>query len=191
MNFNDVFYYDESSPSCLRWKIWNGQHNHSKRKIGDIAGTIGRLSKRHYYEFYKIGYKSKEYKVHRIVWELHFGSIPEGFVIDHIDSNSLNNKISNLRIVSQKENCQNSSLRSDSKTGKCGITISEINNILYYRTYIKRNGKQISKVFSIEKYGKEQAFQLALQWRESQLKELNLSGENYTDRHGETKELKC
>lgn len=190
MNFNDVFYYDEYSPSCLRWKIWNGQHNHSKRIQHDIAGFIGKSTRKNY-SFYKVGYKSKEYKVHRIIWELYFGNIPDGSVIDHIDGNQFNNKISNLRIVGQKENCQNSSLRSDSKTGKCGITISKIKNIFYYRTYVTKNGKQTSKVFSIDKYGKEQAFQLALQWRESQLKELNLSGENYTDRHGETKELKC
>ena len=43
-------------------------------------------------------------EVHRLVYEAFRGPIPKGYVIDHIDNNPLNNKISNLRIVTQKEN---------------------------------------------------------------------------------------
>lgn len=44
---------------------------------------------------------------HRIVWILHYGQIPEGKFIDHIDGNKINNKIENLRLVTHRENCQN------------------------------------------------------------------------------------
>ena len=30
-DWDDVFIYDETSPSCLRWKHGNGQQNHSKK----------------------------------------------------------------------------------------------------------------------------------------------------------------
>lgn len=43
-------------------------------------------------------------RVHRIVWELHNGPVPEGLEIDHIDGNKQNNDISNLRAVSHSEN---------------------------------------------------------------------------------------
>lgn len=44
--------------------------------------------------------------VHRLIWIYHNGIIPEGLQIDHIDGNKLNNKIENLRCVTQQENLQ-------------------------------------------------------------------------------------
>jgi hypothetical protein len=35
------------------------------------------------------------YVLHRVVWELHKGKIPDGMVVDHIDGNIRNNNISN------------------------------------------------------------------------------------------------
>lgn len=43
-------------------------------------------------------------KVHRIVWEVHNGPIPDQFEIDHIDGCKTNNHISNLRLVTHAEN---------------------------------------------------------------------------------------
>ena len=48
----------------------------------------------------------KTYYVHRFVYESIFGLIPEGFVIDHINSNKEDNTLINLQLVSQQENCK-------------------------------------------------------------------------------------
>ncbi len=40
---------------------------------------------------------------HRYIWEKHFGEIPKGMQIHHIDENKLNNNISNLKLVSSLE----------------------------------------------------------------------------------------
>lgn len=45
--------------------------------------------------------------VHAIVAEHFLGKRPEGLVIDHIDGNSFNNRVDNLRYVTQKENANN------------------------------------------------------------------------------------
>lgn len=42
--------------------------------------------------------------VHRIVWEVFNGEIPEGMTVDHIDSDKQNNHISNLQLLTPEEN---------------------------------------------------------------------------------------
>ena len=46
----------------------------------------------------------KQYRVHRFVWEHFNGPIPDDKVIDHIDGDKTNNALSNLRLVSDKQN---------------------------------------------------------------------------------------
>ena len=48
--------------------------------------------------------KPKNYYIHRFEWECVKGDIPEGFVIDHIDSVKTNNKIENLQLLTDSEN---------------------------------------------------------------------------------------
>lgn len=43
-------------------------------------------------------------RVHRLVYEIFVGKIPDGYVIDHIDNNSVNNRVENLQAISQSEN---------------------------------------------------------------------------------------
>ena len=92
-DWHDIFIYDETSPSCLRWKHGNGQQNHSKRGVCGVAGYINSNGN---YKRYKVCYNNVEYMVHRIVYQMFNGDICSSKVINHIDTNPLNNKISNL-----------------------------------------------------------------------------------------------
>ena len=56
----------------------------------------------------KYGGKQKRYQVHRFVWECFNGVIPEGKVIDHINNNKEDNRLCNLQLVTQQENCKKS-----------------------------------------------------------------------------------
>jgi len=44
--------------------------------------------------------------IHRLVWESFRGDIPKDKEIDHIDGNPRNNKLSNLQILTRRENTQ-------------------------------------------------------------------------------------
>lgn len=45
--------------------------------------------------------------LHRVLYEEFIGKIPEGMQIDHIDHNTLNNKLSNLRLATHGQNGKN------------------------------------------------------------------------------------
>lgn len=192
LNLTEIFYYDETSPSCLRWAVnvpYRGLFGGSslKRKVGDVAGCLQAPRKGAPYRW-KIKYQQKAYMAHRVVYELHFGPIDSQLVIDHIDGNPENNKIENLRLVGQSVNARNVKKNRNNKTGTSGVTYRVVNNFEYYAAaWSDLNGKQKNKYFSINKLGEELALFLAEEYRQHQIDLLNLAGAGYTDRHG-TKE---
>ena len=54
----------------------------------------------------KYGGRRKAYQVHRFVWECFNSLIPEGKVIDHINDDKEDNRLSNLQLMTPKENCK-------------------------------------------------------------------------------------
>jgi hypothetical protein len=57
----------------------------------------------------------KKLYAHRVAWMCAVGDIPPGMVIDHIDNNGLNNRLSNLRVVTKSANQRN---RRDASNGR-------------------------------------------------------------------------
>lgn len=80
----------------------------------------------------------KMYQLHRLIWEDAHGPIPEGLCIDHIDGDKLNNKLSNLRLVSHKQNMENK--HKAYKSNKCGVKGVGFYKGKY-RARIRANGK--------------------------------------------------
>lgn len=52
--------------------------------------------------------KGIQYRAHRLIWGYVFGSIPKDMEIDHIDGDTQNNRLSNLRLASSGQNKHNS-----------------------------------------------------------------------------------
>lgn len=69
--------------------------------------------------------KHKNHYVHKLEFESFYGKVKEGNEIDHIDSNSLNNNLENLRECSHKENCAN------------------VNSIIKRKISLKNNNKTV------------------------------------------------
>jgi len=66
--------------------------------------------------------KRTVYLEHRVVWAIHYGSdIPEGFQIDHINGDTCDNRIINLRLADNVDNARNTSIRSNSTSGVIGV----------------------------------------------------------------------
>ena len=82
------------------------------------------------------------YLAHRIVWEMFNGAIDDGMEIDHIDHDTTNNKLSNLRLVSKKVNSQNKSLYKSNQSGVSGVCWHK--DAKKWNAYIKIEGKRKS-----------------------------------------------
>lgn len=185
IDWNDYFYYDETSPTCLRRvrDIWSGKDYRilSVRK-DEIAG----YKDGHYWT---IVLHKKKYVLHRIIWEIHNGVIPEGMFIDHIDGDKYNNKIENLRVVSRFGNARNVRMNIKNKSGVTGVSLHEDvrrnpSVDAWVANWKNLDNKLVTKSFSINKYGYDEAFRLACEWREKMILALNAQGAGYTERHG-------
>lgn len=62
----------------------------------------------------------RRYPAHRIAWLLTHGEWPEG-EIDHINGDTFDNRIENLRVVDRIANTRNCALRKDSASGIYGV----------------------------------------------------------------------
>ncbi len=62
------------------------------------------------------------YQAHRIIWTMVNGPIPEGMTIDHINLDSRDNRLSNLRLATMRQQMQNR--REWAETGVKGVYIT-------------------------------------------------------------------
>ena len=63
----------------------------------------------------KHGCRQKRVYVHRFVWECFNGDIPEGQVVDHINDDKQDNRLCNLQLMTQQQNCKKSAKNRDYK----------------------------------------------------------------------------
>lgn len=100
-------------------------------KAGSIAGTINKNG------YTDISVDKKRYKAHRLAWIYYHGTDPKELFIDHINGDTINNSITNLRLSTNQQNVFNK---------KCvgnipykGVSYSKGRN--RYVAQIKINGK--------------------------------------------------
>lgn len=92
--------YEISNLGNCRRLLKNGNY---KQVNGSILATGGGYK---YFQINKYGKRTNKL-FHHLVAKCFIGERPDNLVIDHIDRNPLNNKVENLRYVSQQINSQN------------------------------------------------------------------------------------
>ena len=89
--------------------------------------------------YYYVYHKRKSYYYHRLVFEHFYGEIPDGYEIDHVDNNRLNNHISNLQLLSPEDNRRKKKRYKNNTSGATGVSFIEAKG--RYRAYYNNNGK--------------------------------------------------
>jgi hypothetical protein len=84
---------------------------------------------------------NKPYKAHRVAWVLSTGLWPNE-QIDHINGIKTDNRIGNLRPVSNAENCKNKRIFKSNTSGVCGV--SWFKRARKWHARIEVNGKTIN-----------------------------------------------
>lgn len=125
MDWSNYFEYKDGK---LFSKVTRG-----KVKEGDEVGTLDANG-------YKVfSFKGKRYYVHRVIYEMHYGPIPVGMVVDHVWRNRADNRIENLRVVTKSDNAKNAKLYSNNSSGVTGVRWDS--QFGKYYAYIKVDGK--------------------------------------------------
>jgi hypothetical protein len=146
---NECFDYNRDTGD-LTWKIRPRKHfktdmifrSRNTRFAGKKAGSI-----------FKGGYKriridNTDWLAHRVIWFIVYGYIPN--IVDHIDNNPSNNRICNLRDVSQMENMKNMLPRKYNTSGVTGVIWDKEKRKWEARHRVDRKHKHVGYFDNIE-----------------------------------------
>ena len=173
MEFVDIYYYDETSPSCLRWKI-----TRCRARKDAVAGGLTSEG------YYRVRNISKKHLVHRVIWEMFHGKIPEGLVVDHINRDRSDNRICNLRLLSYEDSAHNCQKKSSNNSNKTGVCYEEGKSPRWRATWMSACMKLSTKSFSVKKYGFDIARTMAADYRDKMIEHLMENGVFYSEDHG-------
>ena len=129
------FTYDKELGGLL-WSVDRG----SNKVKGINAGTVhtdNRKGKGERKEI-RIKFNNVTYPVHRLVWLYIHGEWPDE--IDHLDGDTLNNKLENLRSCTRLDNQKNIKVRKDTKTGINGVGVQKSTGRYQVRIVIDYDG---------------------------------------------------
>lgn len=132
-------------------------------KDGTILNSTGRIiegSERNGY--LRVNLASGHYSKHLLIWEAFNGPIPNDMVIDHIDGNRQNNKLSNLRLVTQGENMLNAQRLGHKGQVKVSQYDNEGNFIAKYNSFREAskaiNGNEVAIKDAANRHGRSAGF---------------------------------
>jgi len=114
-------------------------------------------------DYIQLKIEKKIYQAHRLAWLYVYGSFPD-VPLDHIDGDRLNNRISNLRRATTKQNNENRKMQSNNTSGYRGVCWSKRQKA--WKATVRHNGellylgyyKDINDAVMIVKNKREELF---------------------------------
>ena len=103
-----LFRYFAENTEPIKGEIWREYRGYYVSNKGRVKKDGERFLKIHVHKtgYATLSFNGKLRYLHTIVWSAFMGEIPEGYEIDHIDCNKLNNALYNLELVTHSENMQ-------------------------------------------------------------------------------------
>ncbi len=123
----ELFEYNDGN---LIWKVRKARAT----KIGQIAGVKDQRG------YVKITIDGKGYYAHRLIWIWHNGELLDA-KLDHINTNTSDNRIENLRIATQSQNNGNRNIPVNNTSGCKGVSWSK--KLGKWKVSIASNGVKI------------------------------------------------
>lgn len=111
INFQTYFVYDRETDRLIRKRTGKPAHIYYKLKRADSR------------PYGVVEVKERRFAVHRVVWAVVHGVWPDG-VIDHINRDTTDNRVENLRIVTSAGNAKNKTRARNNSSGHNGVDYS-------------------------------------------------------------------
>lgn len=132
----NLFKYENGQ---LFWKVKKA----IQINIGDIVGSFDFKK-----GYFRVGINNKDYYIHRIIFLMHYGILPE--CVDHIDGNPKNNNIENLRQATKAQNQYNSKTLKNNTSGFKNIYFDKRRNKWNVKFNINYKQKMFGSFINIE-----------------------------------------
>lgn len=122
----ELLNYDPET-GVFTWRASRKQAN-----AGDVVGTVAE-------GYVRINIYGVVLRANRVAIAITTGEWPEGDV-DHADTDSTNNRLSNLRVATRSQNCANAKRKSRNTSGYKGVSFCKKKH--QWRAYVTVGGKQ-------------------------------------------------
>jgi len=108
--------------------------NNNKAKKGDF------VTSKDIKGYLRVTISGKRVKLHRVCYALYHGHDPYPMQCDHVNHDRTDNRICNLRLVTNQENQKNRSKIKSNTSGVCGVCFHK--TLKKWHAYIAANGKR-------------------------------------------------
>lgn len=110
------------------FKHWKQHKDTMLSDLGDfVSATPRKVRTCSVTGYQSVTIKGQRHYLHRLMWELFYGEIPEGCIVTHNDGDKTNNQLTNLSLTTQKgavrKSINNGTAKPFSKKGTINTTL--------------------------------------------------------------------